>query len=838
MSVQSSVRSLSEYKRLLPSYELLDSDLPMGMSLGNSALFVITRRNGIIERVFSTALGTSPFGTIGVLFALCGGAQKAAATDYTDEPFVVLRPDDLTRRMELHPVYQRSRYTIAGSIAVSDTAFVPLNELPTNDSDPPFIYQIFEVSNTGARPYFVRATAFARLSGAMSADVRARYDEIAGALVIRDRVHSRVIRFVGLTAPDVRFETTADFARATNPRQNALANNTAAEGDILGLLQFDFPLDPGERRTFALKVAVYVDEDETDAIGFYKTAPSADDALRRTLAYASESFNTTGILTPDPVINAGALWTKVNMRRVMAKYPFGYTFTNDPATYSNVVMRDVAWFVHGCDYYMPWFSRAALQKFADLQYPDGRLTEYYNAVTGQPDDYGLNINDNTPLFIVAVNHHFRATADREWLRSIYPNVARAARYIMKQVDDRGLVFCSAKDPRGYLWAIASWRNIIQNYTLNGAVTEINAECACALRQAAHLARELCDTQSEADRFAEAAESIRTAMERYLINPDNGLYYLNIDADGNIHSDVTGDEVFPVVFNVCSEETARRIIRRLLVSDFWTPAGLRTASYADPRFDPSAYAGLIGGVWPGLTWWFAFAAARARHPEYMVQALRSSFQHYAKDPQAYNTVPGQFSEWFDGETLVNRGMRMSPWEPPRFLWAAIEGVCGLNLSSSVTRINPLVPPDWKWLGLRRLNYHGGELSYFAIRGDNGAFDVYSTENIETDGALCVFDRDVSDLISVLTPSNVVHVALRSEGGSLLMLLGSTSSGATTIPFDMGDSVDEGSEYVVREFSSDERVWTPSAQKTGREMHSLAAHVEPGGFRLISIEPQQS
>ncbi|MDP6108180.1 MAG: hypothetical protein QGI33_07085, partial [Candidatus Brocadiia bacterium] len=74
---------------------------------------------------------------------------------------------------------------------------------------------------------------------------------------------------------------------------------------------------------------------------------------------------------------------------------------------------------------------------------------------------------------------------------------------------------------------------------------------------------------------------------------------------------------------------------------------------------------------------------------MVEALHASFEHYNLNPRVFNTVPGQFSEWFDGESLVNRGMRLSPWEPPRFLWAAIEGVCGMMLNPGPPGINPLL-----------------------------------------------------------------------------------------------------------------------------------------------------
>lgn len=159
--------------------------------------------------------------------------------------------------------------------------------------------------------------------------------------------------------------------------------------------------------------------------------------------------------------------------------------------------------------------------------------------------------------------------------------------------------------------------MISGYTLNGAVTEINAECAAALRAASHLARNLGDDSADGDDFGAASGRIARAMDEYLLNPENGLYYLNIDADGQIHTDVTADQIFPVMFRVCDEDTGFRIISRLNARDFWTAGGLRTVSQNDPLYDPSGNIGLLGGVWPGLTWWYSFAAARY-HPEFMVR----------------------------------------------------------------------------------------------------------------------------------------------------------------------------------------------------------------------------
>src|SRR5581483_6281105 len=106
---------------------------------------------------------------------------------------------------------------------------------------------------------------------------------------------------------------------------------------------------------------------------------------------------------------------------------------------------------------------------AGLQYDSGKLPEYVDALTGRVEDDGLNINDDTPLFIMAANHHFRCTAD---------------------------------EPRGNVWAIASWRNIIANYSINGAVTEINAECAAALRDLAHLAERVDADDADVQQFAD------------------------------------------------------------------------------------------------------------------------------------------------------------------------------------------------------------------------------------------------------------------------------------------------------------------------------------------------
>lgn len=807
----------------------------MGASLGNSAIWINTKNTGAIERVSAIDLAQSLFGTIIVRYGGTGtplseGGFEAPLGDSKDTNYVGLRADGFQRVFEIHPAYQRVSYTIVGAVRVSETTFVPLfsDDTETED-DPPVAYQTIELHNTDVYPHSLRLTAYARLRGSLAGDVAARYEPDCDALVAWNLSNRKAVRIFGMSPKPARYSTTFDFGSVYDPSHvHALDNSTEDQGDVLGCLQVDLTLEPGAKYDFCLKAGVYVG-DEARALEAFRATPDAQTALQRTIEHLEKRLHYTEVVTPDALINEAALWSKVNMRRVMATYPQGRAFTNDPGNTPNIVVRDASWFIFGNDYFMPEFSRSLIQKLIGVQYRSGKMPEYFDGVSGKIEDDGLNINDDTPLFILAAHHHFQATGDTAWLERAYPAIAKAARYILSQLDKRGLVFCNAQDPRGNVWAIASWRNIIPLYTINGAVTEINAECAAALRAVAELAADTQGHQDDGPGFLAAYQALRDALNSHLINPENGLYYLNIDCDGNVHTDVTGDEVFPVMFRVCDDETGFRVISRLNSPDFWTSAGLRTASRVDPLYNPTDYSGLMGGVWPGLTWWYAFAAA-PYHPEFMVRALRSSFEHYGADPKKNNTVPGQFSEWFDGESLTNKGMRLSPWEPPRFLWAAVEGVCGLTLTSGLPRINPLIPQTWSWVGLRRLRYHGGELSYFLIR--KGAISqIYTTARLESDSETLLFTRDVTDELAVFSTAAVV-IALAKEH-EFAVLIGNVGEQTTTIPINVSRLVEGEATYMVRLFNSERGAWEEPEEEVGAELTTLAISVEGKGFRLLNI-----
>lgn len=844
----------------LPAYRLPGDGLEMGASLSNATCWVQTRGTGDIESLFSVDIGRTVYGAIAVRYASTAyqaagagprGSHAAASAEHTARNAVAHTPllPEGPGQFELHPAYQRHTFELPGRLHVEETICVPRVAGPERATtyDGPVVYQIVELHNHSTLSRRVRVYGYAQLRGQTTPDIAVTFDSRIrqGALVSRNASRPAWVRIFGVAGEGVRlagYDSTFDASQVYDlTALYPLENDTAAVGDVLGALQVHVDLEPGERQRFAF-VAAFSPEGEGEARRLYAHAWDFEGALRDTIDYYARMVSVSEVVTPDPVINEGVAWAKVNTLRVMADYPQGWAFTNDPGQSSNVVARDAAWFVSGCDYLLPAFSRTLLDTFARLQQASGKIIEYYNAVTGEAEDYGLNVNDNTPLFIVAVDHHYRATGDREALQRLYPAVQRAARYLVSQLDThlpddiapikRGLVYCTARGEN--VRGIAGWRNIIDGYSISGAVTEINAECVGALRAASRLAHEVGRPPAEVNEFREAAEALTDAINRHLLNPDNGMYYLNIDVDGNRRTDVTADELFPVMFGVAPEDVAYRIVSRLRSPDFWTPAGIRTVSRRSPDYSGYRDWGLMGGVWPGVTWWLAIAAGRY-YPNFMVHALRASFEHFARDPRTNNTVPGQFSEWFDGESLVNRGMRLSPWEPPRFLWAAIEGVCGVSPRPEGIRARPLLPADWKWVALRRLPYHGQERTFFAGRQHSQlrfystvALDVVSGNEVE------VFEEDVTDH-AILLHQGARHVALRRPG-MLAVCVGSTQDQTAVVPIRLQSLLDPARRYSVALYNSERDAWEFGTVQPAAALRELSMVIEAGGFRVLALHEE--
>lgn len=795
-------------------YEVPDTELAVGSTLGGPKAACIVKATGALQSVYSIEIGQILFGTV-------------LLRHYNADTGMHLAQDQ-PGKFALHPEHQEHFLRMSGEISLHETVFV-LSGKPESDGqvDPPAVYLAVEIHNDGSEMTRIVTYACADLCGNTGHDVEAEYDASLGALVAWNTSQPDWVRLFGCSDRPESYETTLDYGKAVaNSDLGTLSNKTDAPTDPLGLLRHLREIQPGETARFYYLLSLGTGRAEAE--NNYRACPSADEALEKTKAHFCEALGNAILLTPNPQVNRGVLWAKANMMRTLVKAQTGWCFVNDPTRSNNSVGRDTAWFAYGGDYLNSDFVRESLLAYVGNQELNGKIVEYYDIRSGKTADYDLNVNDNTPLLVLALWHHYNTTGDTEFLEKVYPSACKAARYLLSQRNDQGLVWCTATGTSD--WGIIGWRNVIANYRISGASTEVNSECYAALKTVSHMARVL-DKHDESAEFLDAAEALKTAINTHLKNPANGLYYLNIDVDGYPRSNITSDLVFPVMFEVADEATSAQIISRLSDAEFWTTAGIRTTPRDAPDYDPNGRSdgpyGLQGGVWLGCSFWFAFAAARY-NPEFMDRALSDSFQNFSSDPRRNSTVPGQFSEWLHGETLTNEGMMLSPWDPPRYLWAAIEGVAGLDPSGDGVTLHPRLSSDWKWLGVQNLPYRNKALTFFAVRTPN--LQLYSNFHPQQSEPYQAYDEDISSQIEAGLDS-VCALGLRS-GDKLVLFAGNTSE--LTVNTSLRVHVPLSGAYRARIYESLLGEWADRGLLSAERLaQGHVLKIERKGFTLLEL-----
>ena len=799
----------------IAEYTVPDGQMATGSTLGGPKMCLTIKATGAIEKIYSVDAGQVLLGAV-------------VLHHWDERTGIQLAP--LPGTFVIHPAHQEHIFTLSNGIDVRENIFV-LSGAPDGDSvDPPAAYYTVRLHNGSAEAATIDTYAFCQLRGHMEHDVATVYDAKTRTFAAWNRKNdSKHVRVFGISKKPASFETTTDHAKAVSERSPGTLSgkvDRSSGGDPLGVFHLRHTLQRGASVEFSYTLSFSI-KGRKDAERTYASCPPAAKAMARTSAYYHEILGRSVVVTPDVVVNRGVLWAKANMLRIQLHPPTGWSFVNDPTRSNNSVGRDTAWFGYGADYITPNFVRDSLLAYVERQEPSGMIVEYYDIRNGKTADYGLNINDNTPLLVLALWHHYNATGDDAFLRRIYPAALKAARYVLSQRDARGLVWCTSTGTSD--WGIVGWRNVIENYRLSGATTELNSECYAALQTVSNMARVLQEHDDSAEMAREAA-ALRDAINAHLYNPNNSLYYLNIDVDGLARSDITCDLVFPVIFGVADDDTSARIVSRLSSDDFWTDAGLRTVPRDAPGYGPTHGYGLLGGVWVGVAFWYAFAAARFS-PERMAFALSTSFRHYSRDPHRNNTVPGQFSEWLHGETLTNQGMMLSPWFPPRYLWAAIEGAGGLDLTGGSPSVTPRLAPDWKWLAVRNVPYRDRALSWFVARAPD--MRLYSNCAFHQPTPYVAYDEDVSENLHI-SGSAATAIALR-RGDNFVVLVGNATERTVTTALRI-DMELRGS-YRMRSFNSLRGAWTDSGSLGADELQrGIALELERKGFWVVELEQE--
>jgi hypothetical protein len=796
------------------AYVLDDGQMAEGSTLGAPRCTVVLKATGAIEKVYSPDAGLDFVGAIQVAYWDC--RNKIRLTRHHGE-------------FHIHPQRQDHVYELDNGVHVHEQVFAYNHDGSDGASIPPpaAYYRVHFTNRSSTRARF-DAYGFCELRGNTEKDVVAEYDPHLNGIVAWNRSARDQVRLFGLLERPQSWETSDDRSKIVSRTwPGALVNEARARGvDPIGALHVTIDLAAGQERWVEF-ICVLSSTSRQRLEEARAACPEGEEASARTSTYYWKYLKRSVLRTPDRDVNQGVLWAKANMLRVQTYRPSGWCFTNDPTRSNNSVGRDTAWMSFGADYVRPEFARESLEAYFKLQEPSGKIVEYYDVRTSKWEDYGLNVNDNTPLAVIALFHHYAVTGNEQFLRESYPAAVRAMEYMLSQRNEQGLVWCSSIGVSD--WGIVGWRNVIPNYRISGASTEVNSECYAALHALSEMSALLGETGA-ARTYEREAEALRDAMNDHLVNPENDLYYLTLDVDGTPRAEITADLVFPILFGVAPPHRAARIIGVLSDAAFWTDAGIRTIPRDDLGYGPTDGFGLLGGVWVAMTYWYAFAAAKY-NPAFMAKALASSFRHFSSDPRRNNTVPGQFSEWLHGEILVNQGMMLSPWDAPRYLWAAIEGAGGLDIRGADARIAPSLAIGWRWLTAVNVPFRRKEIAWIALRMPEG-LHVHTTSDLACDASTTRYEQDITDSAYVADPLATL-VAFADKERTLVFI---GNSGMQTVTTAASLSTLPKEEHTVRIFSTVWNEWHQLGRlKRDVILDGVAVIIDAGGFALVEITP---
>jgi glycogen debranching enzyme len=741
------------------AYVLREEETPYGMLLGNLKSYAQSTAKGGVRGLWDADTDQIVFGTHQIAYSLGGGATYF--------------PHQVEREFTFLPYAQISEFTLEHRVHVTEAFFVPHG--PAFERSVSFVVDV-TLYNPTADPVDVKIFPWAllvgqRFYGEPEHEATARVEE--GFIGSRNRETGYERWWGGSREPYAGVVSLREQAllknvsRGTLRPEQHLDEVTPEQAEwvshrVYGAFEYRITVAPGSRESLRLAVAAHRESDKGRPL--LESLLKHGRALHETQRYFAVKLGDARFMTPSPEISRGVVWAKANMLRVIKEYPQGWGSTNSPPS-DILVSRDTSWFVHGFDYFLPEFSRNALDVFNRFVDDSGLMIEYVRGVTAFKTAYDLNINDDTPLHLIAMLHHYNSTLDDEWAREHLDLIVKITTYMLSQRDENGLLFAHAKGVDMY--GISSWRNIIPNYTLDGAVTEINAEGVFALEAAAMLCAVAGDN-AHWELFSKEAQSLRDAMMRFLFNADTSAFVLNYDGQMNYQDNFTADEVFPVLFNIAEPSQNAAILRRLGEADFVTEIGLRTISTADSWYFPGHGFGLLGGVWPDLTLWYVVALARNGMIDKAADYLRAIYAAMEVG-SARNTVPGEFGEWFDAGSLTNRGMYLSPWTGAKYLWGVAETLGALNgyRTSGRPHLTPAAPEGWQWVAAVRVRWGGQRCTYVIDLKERvvyGNVEALSAEEPYT----CVYSgRDVSDE-AITSPVEVGAVAFEDEAAGLVRL----------------------------------------------------------------------
>jgi glycogen debranching enzyme len=315
--------------------------------------------------------------------------------------------------------------------------------------------------------------------------------------------------------------------------------------------------------------------------------------------------------------------------------------------------------------------------------------------------------DTTCLFVALAGAYARRTGDFALIRTLWPNLIAATRWMTNYGDFNGDGLISYQ--RGAETGLSNqgWKDSEDSiFHADGrfpkgpiALLEVQGYAFAAWQAMADLALKLGEPGHED--WAAKAEATRALVEDRFWMEEDGFYAIALDGDGAQCRAIGSNAGHLLFTGLPSKERALRVAKRMLTAEFRSGWGIRTLAQGQTRFNPMSYHD--GSVWPHDT---AMAAAgMARYGERRAVALLLG-EIYAAAAHFHLRLPELFCgfERMSGEPPIAYPVACLPQA-----WAAgsvflmLQAALGVSIDAveGVVEIDDPVLPS----GIDRLNVTG-------------------------------------------------------------------------------------------------------------------------------------
>jgi len=334
--------------------------------------------------------------------------------------------------------------------------------------------------------------------------------------------------------------------------------------------------------------------------------------------------------------------------------------------------------------------------------------------------------DSTPLFVMLASAYLERTNDIATVRSLWPNIRAALRWMDKYGDRDGDGFIEYGRRRDTGLINQGWKDSHDSvFHADGtlaegpvALVEVQAYAFAAWRGASAIARRLGDDEA-ADQHAKRAERLARRFDEAFFDEALGSYVLALDGDKKpcrVRASNAGHALFS---GIARPERAAAVVKTLTSNAFFSGWGVRTVAVGEARYNPMSYHN--GSVWP--------------HDNAMIAA---GFARYGFKREATRLFDGLFaaSAYIDLRRLPelfcgfprerSRGPTFYPVACSPQAWAAatpislLQSCLGLGFDTargSVVLSQPLLPAFLDDVMLRRLSLGEDSVDMMLRRRDS-------------------------------------------------------------------------------------------------------------------------